>query len=75
MEAAKDEQALTDMKIANILTRKPFKRKPKWVKFFKDIQRIVYDYDKYGDILNFCNRFCAEVLLSDFYGLYITINY
>ena len=56
------EQALTDLKIANILTRRPFKRAAKWVKFDEDIQRIVDDYDNYGDVTD-CYWFQNFVLM------------
>ena len=50
------------MKIVNIVTRKPFKREATWVKFDKDIQRIVDEYDNYGDILNFLKAIGSRIL-------------
>ena len=62
------EQAITDMKIANILTRRPFKRAAKWEKFDADIQRIVDDYDNYGDDLEFLRAIGSRELLDpEFY--------
>ena len=62
LECVKKEQALTDLKIANILTRRPFKRAAKWVKFDEDIQRIVDDYDNYGDVTEFLTAIGSRIL-------------
>ena len=44
LDGIKREQALTDVKITNILTRRPFKRAAKWEEFDLEIQCIVDDY-------------------------------
>ena len=40
LEFIKREQALTDVKITNILTKRPSKRAAKWEKFDLEIQRF-----------------------------------
>ena len=76
LECARKEQAITDMKIANILTRRPFRREHKWVQFDLELERIVADYKSYGTILEFLRAvdpessakfFCIRIL-------YITYN-
>ena len=53
MECIQKEQALTDLKIAQILTRKPYKRAPRWVSFDEELQSIVDSYDDYDSPLDY----------------------
>ena len=62
LECMKKEQSLTDMKIAQILTRRPFKRETKWAKFDEELQRIIDDYDNYGDLLEFLTAVGSKLL-------------
>ena len=62
LECIKREQALTDVKITNILTRRPFKRAAKWEKFDLEIQRIVDDYDNFGDVTEFLKAVGSKIL-------------
>ena len=62
MDCIKREQALTDVKITNIFTRRPFKRAAKWEKFDREIQRIVDDYENFGDVTDFLNAVGSKIL-------------
>ena len=62
LECMKKEQSLTDMKIAQNLTRRPFKRETKWAKFDVELQRIIDDYDNYGDVLEFLTAVGSKLL-------------
>ncbi|XP_063682933.1 uncharacterized protein LOC134817602 [Bolinopsis microptera] len=62
LECIKREQALTDVKITNILTRKPFKRAAKWEKFDLEMQRMVDDYDNFGDVTEFLKAVGSKIL-------------
>ena len=62
LECARKEQTITDMKIANILTRRPFIRERKWVQFGLDLERIVADYKSYGTIVEFLRAVGSRIL-------------
>ena len=62
LECARKEQAITDMKIANILTRRPFRRERKWVQFDLELERIVADCKSYGTILEFIRAVGSRIL-------------
>ena len=50
------------MKITNILTRRPFKRAANWEKFDLEIQRIVDDYENFGDVTDFLKAVGPKIL-------------
>ena len=62
LECARKEQTITDMKIANILTRRPFRRERKWVQFDLELERIVADYKSYGTIVEFLRAVGSRIL-------------
>ena len=72
LECARKEQAITDMKITNILTRQPFRREQKWVQFDLELERIVAYYKSYETIGEFL-RAVGSRILSQIYLYQISL--
>ena len=72
LDVLKKEQNLTDVKVAQHLSRQqPPKRAKKWTDYDDRLRRIVTDYDSY-DLLDFLKAVGNAILdiLYDVYALY-----